>query len=362
MKIAVNEIIRQNILSLRPYSSARSINSTGRVFLDANESPELPAQCRALNRYPEPQPRYLRERLGSFYQIAPEQICMGRGSDEAIDLLVRMTCEPGKNAILTCPPTYGMYGVAADIQACRNVEIPMLRHKDTFLLDTAAITAALDDTSIKLFFICRPNNPTGELTSLETIRHLALQCGPSRILVVDEAYIEFCAEESAITLISSCPNIVVLRTFSKAWGLAGARFGVAISSPQIADFLDKVRAPYPVPDPVRELITDSLTEDGTGAMRMRVDSIIAERMDLTAQLRAMRSVRVVYESAANFLLVHTPERSQEIYSHLRHSGIIVRDRSSLPLLKDCLRISVGSGEDNAALIKTWNEWERETYA
>jgi histidinol-phosphate aminotransferase len=362
MRLDLTQIIRPNILSLRPYESARSIANGGRIFLDANEAPDDPMSVARFNRYPEPQPAALRQQLAAYYQVHASQIYMGRGSDEAIDLLVRMTCTPNKDAILSCPPTYGMYAVAAEMQGARNVEVTMLLESNRFAIDLDRVTSALTDPSIKIFFLCRPNNPTGEITTLREVATLAELCGPGRLLVVDEAYIEFSGEPSAISLLDQYPNIVVLRTFSKAWALAGVRFGVAISSLEIAEILERIRAPYPVPTPVRDLVAAHLITDRIQSLQKTMSSIRSERERLTTQISKLRSVKLIYPSATNFLLVKIPGHARSVFNHLMTSGIVVRNRSNQPLLGDCLRITVGSPQDNNELLNSWRDWERVTYA
>jgi histidinol-phosphate aminotransferase len=200
------------------------------------------------------------------------------------------------------------------------------------------------------------------MTTLKQVAALAERCGPGRLLVVDEAYIEFSGEPSAISLLDQYPNIVVLRTFSKAWALAGARFGVAISSPEIAEILERIRAPYPVPTPVRDLVAAQLRTERIQSLRTTMSSIRSERERLTAQLSKFRSVKLIYPSTANFLLVRIPGHARSIFNHLMTAGIVVRDRSKQTLLGDCLRITVGSPQDNNELLSAWRDWERVTYA
>jgi histidinol-phosphate aminotransferase len=238
----------------------------------------------------------------------------------------------------------------------------MRLNENGFTLNIEQLRLELNDSSVKVFFLCRPNNPTGETLSLKDIEVIAQIAGPNRLLIIDEAYIEFSSQPSATTLIKIYPNIVVLRTFSKAWAMAGARFGVAISSQEASAVLEKVRAPYPISVPVRDMIVAQLNDDGVTAMKNRVQQILVNRAVLEDQLKTLESVDTVFKSDSNYLLVKAPKHARSILAHLRSRGIVLRDWSGHPLLEDCIRITVGSAAENSILLSAWQAWERALYA
>ncbi|MCR9099510.1 MAG: histidinol-phosphate transaminase [bacterium] len=336
----IQNLVRPNIRRLTPYSSARSeFKGKAEVFLDANESP----YDTGYNRYPDPLQWKLKQAISSLKGIAQEHIFLGNGSDEAIDLLLRIFCEPGADHIITLPPTYGMYRVSADISDVAVKEIPL--QPGLFQPDTDAVLAAADAHS-KLLFICSPNNPTGNSIRPELIRELAK--GFPGIVVVDEAYIDFSAQESAIRLLPEHPNLVVLQTFSKAWGMAGIRLGMAFASEEIIGYFNKVKPPYNINQLTQEAALKAL--DGQEAQVAQVQQLLGQRTLLQQYLGGLPFVERIYPSDANFLLVKV-EDPASTYNYLVDRGIIVRDRSRVALCEGCLRITVGTPEENERLFR-----------
>jgi histidinol-phosphate aminotransferase len=344
----IESLIRANILQLKPYRSARQEYIDG-ILLDANENAfgsPINADGLSLNRYPDPYQRLLRKKLAELNGVGDGNVFVGSGSDEAIDLLFRIFCEPASDSILTAEPTYGMYRVSANIH---NVSVISSLLTPEFQLDTGDILANVNRNS-KMIFCCSPNNPTGNLLRGEDIR-LICESVPA-VVVVDEAYIEFSKAESLSLYVQSYPNLVILRTLSKAWGLAGIRLGYCIADPIIIEYLMKVKAPYNV-----NLLSSHYALavlEKPKAMQSSVSAIIAERKRLKEALRSFKNVKNVYPSDANFLLVRFTE-SKQVLSELIGRGIIVRDRSGEPGLANCLRITVGTPEQNTLLLNALEE-------
>ncbi len=341
------------ILSLNPYVSARSLNREGRIFLDANESPDSPAQNLGLNRYPDPQPAKLKSRLAEIYHAHEDQVLVGRGADEAIDLIVRVFCEPNQDQVLICPPTYGMYEVSAKIQGAGILRVPLL--DPDFQLDLRAITESLAISAPKVIFICSPNNPTGTAFDHQTLFTICEVALGRAIVVIDEAYAEFHVLDdgrlnSMVSEVTRFPNLIVLRTLSKAWAMAGVRCGVALAQKPLIDLLQKVRAPYPLSLPSIEAILEGIDPTQEQAMKVRVKTNQRERKNLGAQLLELSEVEKIYASVANFILVKV-RNSKKIMELTRAHGIILRDRSSELGLSGCIRITVGSRSENLALIQ-----------
>lgn len=341
------ERARPEILALQPYSSARMESGVAATMLNANESP-WPASCTApaLNRYPDPQPAPLRAALAGFYVVAPGNILIGRGSDEAIDLLVRAFCRPGYDAITIASPTFGMYAVAARVQGADVIEVPLT---PGFVLDAKALLAAVTPDT-KLVFVCSPNNPTGGLVPLPMLAHLAQALRDRAVLVVDEAYIEFAdGAASAMTLLDRHDNVAVLRTLSKAHALAGARVGVLIAAAPLVALVRRIQAPYPLPMPSVDAALSALSVSALAATDQRVTAICRERERMARALAGLAEVLAVFDSAANFLCVRFVD-ARKAWRRLAASGIVVRDVSRYPQLADCLRITIGTPEENAALL------------
>lgn len=339
-------LVRPEILALAPYSSARKESQGGKVWLDANENPATPhAGAPLLNRYPEPQPPELVARLASLYGAAPANILVTRGSDEGIDLLVRAFCRAGQDAILITPPTYGMYVVAAGIQGAAVRTAPLVAEKDFAVDPAAVISASLAAPSaegagqVKLVFLCSPNNPTGRNLARADVLQIVDALAGRAVVVVDEAYAEFSLSESLVSALPSRANLVVLRTLSKAFGLAGARVGVTLAAPELIGVLQKILAPYPIPTPVVSAALAALTPDAIAAARRSATDLVAGRERLAAALLRLSYVRKVWPSDANFLLVAVTD-SARIMQLARAAGLIIRDRSKD--VPNTVRITIGS--------------------
>lgn len=341
--MSVLALARPEIRGLLPYSSARMEAGDAEVMLNANESP-WPAQS-GLNRYPEAQPPQLCVRLAALYGVDSGQVLIGRGSDEAIDLLVRAFCRAGEDAIMVCPPTFGMYAVSAAVQGAAIVEVPL---GADFALDADALLARVT-TRVKLVFVCTPNNPTGNLVPLHAIERLAIGLSGRALIVTDEAYLEFACAPSAASLLAAHENLVVLRTLSKAHALAGARIGAMLAHADIVGLLRRILPAYPLPSPSIAAALSALTPATLAATRARIAATRAAREALAADLRRLPSVVEVLPSAANFLCVRFAEAGG-VHRHLLRSNIVVRDVSRYPGLAGCLRISIGNDAENARLL------------
>jgi histidinol-phosphate aminotransferase len=344
----IEDLVRPNIRRLKPYRSARHDFMSG-ILLDANENAfgsAVDVDGLSLNRYPDPYQRELRAALAKLNDVSSEHVFAGVGSDEVIDLLIRIFCEPRADSIVVLEPTYGVYRVAADVN---NVRVASCLLSDDFQIDIDATRRNLED-STKIIFCCSPNNPTGNLLRRDDI--LALCQFTKAIVVVDEAYADFAKSPSLAADVAANPNLVILRTLSKAWGLAAIRIGYAVANPLIISYLLKVKAPYSInilssTEALRAL-------ENKEYVRRVVTSTIAERERLRLVLGTLPLVQRVFPSDANFLLVRF-KNARAVYEALAQRGIIVRDRSTEPKLNECLRISVGTQEQNDALLKVLKE-------
>lgn len=348
---SVLDLVREDLRDFAGYASARTQRLEGDVWLNANEAPlanpgDADGRCR---RYPSPQPPELQARLAEVYGVEVEQLLIGRGSDEAIDLLVRALCVPGRDAVLATPPVFGMYAVSARLQGAPLIEVPLIDGPDGFGVDIAAVRSAALARGAKLVFLCSPSNPTGGLVPLVEVDHLADALSGRAVVVVDEAYIEFADAASATTLLAAHENLVVLRTLSKAHALAAARIGVAIGHPDLIAVLRRCQAPYPVPTPCADLALAGLSPDALTLTQARVAETIVERDALASALAAMPGVRRVYPSAGNYLLVRF-EDADRAFAALLSAGIVVRDQRAAPQLGDALRISLGTPAQNARVV------------
>jgi histidinol-phosphate aminotransferase len=356
-------LARLSIQKLKAYESARSLTTEGSIFLDANEAPTSPlSDFPNLNRYPEPQPKTLVSRLCNIYGIDSSHLMVGRGSDEAIDLLVRVFCESGKDRILICPPTYGMYEISAQIQGIETLKIPMVFSKTGKashpVLDETKILAAIE-TGVKMIFICSPNNPTGTKFESALLTRICVAAVGKSIVVVDEAYAEFSEAESMISKIAEFPNLVVLRTLSKAWAIAGARCGVALAQNPLIQLLHKVRAPYPMSAPAVNTILKSTDSERQDLLRDRVLAIRSERNQLSAELLKLNCVKSIFPSSTNFLLIETTD-PKAIMQAARAEGMILRDRSSELGLEGCVRITMGTNSENQRVLTLFKNFEKST--
>ncbi len=332
----INQLVRPCIANLTPYSSARDeFSGSASVFLDANENP-----FGVLNRYPDPKQQELKNKLAALKGVNCDQIFIGNGSDELIDLAFRIFCEPGQDKALTFTPTYGMYKVSA---AINNVAMEYCQLDSSFGLDWDTIATKAKDSTIKLVFLCSPNNPTGNSFSHEEIARLASSF--NALVIVDEAYIDFSPESSSVTLLQKCENIMVSQTFSKAWGLAGARVGMGFANNNIIDFFNRVKPPYNVSQLNQTAAIKALENKRQFEANLKL--ILSEKERLVKALASCKDVLKIYPSDANFLLVEFTN-ANAWYKALVDQKIIIRNRTAI--VPNCLRITVGSPEENNKLL------------
>lgn len=346
-------LARPEIRALTPYASARALADSAGILLNANEnpfpSPGDPGQT--LNRYPEPQPPALVNRLAELYDVPREKLLITRGSDEGIDLLVRSFCAPG-DSVLILPPCFGMYALSARVQGARVVEAPLVDHGDRFDLPDDLGERA---EGCKLVFLCSPNNPTGNVIDAETVRTLCKARDGSGLVIVDEAYVEFQPGDSFTTLLDELPNLVVLRTLSKAHALAGCRLGTVIAHSAIIGLLKRIIAPYPLPTPTIEAALAALTAEALATQSERLAVLATEKQRLTATLSDHVGVRALWPGEANFLLIRVPDAARLI-DDAAVAGIRLRNQSAQRGLDNCVRITVGSPDENTALIDFLEQW------
>jgi histidinol-phosphate aminotransferase len=348
--IDILKLARPDILTLQPYQHAAWEPSLERMH--ANEMPWRASgdqTLAGLNRYPEPQPHELIQHLAKLYGVEPEQVLAGRGSDEGIDLVVRAFCRAGQDSILISPPTFGMYKVSARIQGAGVSEVPLVKERN-FAFDADAVVAAWRE-GVKIVFICSPNNPTGGLVERSTIESVCDRLANKALVVVDEAYIEFAHADSIVSQLARFPNLVVLRTLSKAYALAGTRCGVVIAHPEVVSLLARVITPYALPTQTIEHVLTFTDRQHQGDAKQRIDAILRERARLAEQLRRLPAIRRVWPSDSNFLLVECVDADQVLRA-ATGVGLIVRDPRSQPALAGCLRISVGTAEQNERLLRS----------
>ncbi|MDQ7017817.1 MAG: histidinol-phosphate transaminase [Robiginitomaculum sp.] len=346
----IDKIARPDIAALTPYS-ARGGAAEGAVLLDANENPWAPPGAKgAWNRYPEQQPAPLVSRIADLYGVAKDQLLLTRGADEAIDLLFRATCRAGKDNAVISPPTFGLYGVAAKVQGAGLTPVPL---DDNYAIVPDDIIAEAQSKATKLVFLCSPNNPTGNLMARQDVVRIARECA-AQLVVVDEAYIEFAEADSLTGELAELQNLVVLKTLSKAYGLAGARLGTMIANAPVINLLRKVLPPYPLPSPVITEVLSALAPVNMAIFNERIARIKAERERLYTALLGSEDVQKIWPSAANFLLVQLNLKS-DIQTRLKASAIHVRDFSALGEGK--VRISVGTPEHNNALLAVFGAGE-----
>lgn len=334
----LQELIRPNIWSLAPYSCARNeFTGEASVFLDANENP----YNQPYNRYPDPLQVQLKEKIAALKGVRPTQIMLGVGSDEPIDLIFRIFCEPAQDNVVAINPTYGMYGVCADIN---NVAYKQVNLNDDFSLDAQNVLDACD-ANTKVIFLCSPNNPTGN--SLERSEIEKIVTGFEGIVVIDEAYIDFSNEPSWLASLNAYPNIIVLQTFSKAWGMAALRCGMAFASEDIIAFFNKVKYPYNL-----NLLTQEAVLKQVEAVEQKnkwVETLLEERSKMIANLQNLPLVKHIYPTDANFVLAKVDD-ANKTYNYLVNKGIIVRNRNSVTLCQGCLRITIGTPQENQELL------------
>lgn len=349
--MSVLDLVRPDLRGFAGYKSARTDALRGEIWLNANESAwrnpaDVNDHCR---RYPDPQPTALRDALARLYGCQPDQLLIGRGSDEAIDLLVRALCVPGMDSIVISSPVFGMYAVSARLQNAHVIDVPLRDGTEGFTTDLDAVADAALAGRAKIVFLCSPSNPTGQAVNLDDIARLARRIEGHALLVVDEAYVEFSSVPSAVALLPGIPNLAILRTLSKAHALAAARIGVLMADASIIAVLRACQAPYPVPTPCAELALDALKTDALNETARRVGVVRQERERMREALARMPGVRRVYPSQGNYLLVRFGEVEQ-VYRRFLAGGIVVRDQRGAPQLEDALRISIGNAEQNDRVL------------
>lgn len=349
MGFNLNSLIRPNIKSLKPYSSARSeFSGTANIFLDANENSFGSPLTKWYNRYPDPLQWEVKKKLATIKNIEAEKMLLGNGSDECIDLLIRAFCEPRHDNVIICPPTYGMYEVYAHINDVPVKEVPLTT---AYQLNLEALEEAID-AHTKLIFFCSPNNPTGNSLDREAIEMVLNNF--DGLVVVDEAYINYSRQRSFVSELKDYPNLVVMQTFSKAWGLAALRLGMIFASTEIVDVLNKIKPPYNINQATQELALKAL--DNLEDVNAMIKETVQEREALKAQLLSLSIVQNVFPSDANFLLVKMVNAT-DVYNYLKQRGIIVRNRSNVLLCDDSLRITVGTPEQNKQLLLALKEYK-----
>ena len=353
----LEKVVRPEILALTPYSSARS-EYTGKslIQLDANESPYCPYGCdeEPFNRYPEPQPQELCAKLATMYGVQLQQILVTRGVDECIDLLISAFCVPYKDAIIVTPPTYGCYTVFGKTRGAKILEVPL---KSSFEQDIEALKAAGKNpqANVKIVFLCSPNNPSGNLVSLNDIQEVCSAYAEKAVVVVDEAYIEFSDTVSATTILDKNANLVIVRTLSKALAMAGVRVGTLIACKEIIDVLRKIIHPYPIPRPCINIALKCLSKEGLDLATKRISEIKEQRDYLNKELSKLPNIEKIYNSSANFILLIAKD-AKNLYDKLKAKGIIIRSRTNE--IPNGLRISVGSPQENQTLLQAMKEFSR----
>lgn len=334
----LKELVRENIWKLKPYSCARDeFKGEAKAYLDANENPFNTLY----NRYPDPLQWAVKEKIAELKYVKPSQIMLGVGSDEPIDLIFRVFCEPKTDNVVAINPTYGMYGVCADIN---NVEYRQVNLEADYALNADKVLAAVDNNT-KVIFLCSPNNPTGNLLNTTEVEKILK--GFDGIVVIDEAYIDFSDKASWISKLSKYPQMVILQTFSKAWGLAAARCGMAFASEEIISFFNKVKYPYNINILTQKLILEKLEQ--VEIKNNWVKEILSQRTLMIEELEQLSIVKHIYPSDANFILVKVDDANLR-YKELVEKGIIVRNRNSVTLCENCLRITIGTAQDNKELL------------
>lgn len=342
MNFNIDDLVRANVKKLVPYSSARDeFSGAANVFLDANENSLGSPLTKWYNRYPDPHQQKIKEKLSGIKGVPAKNIFIGNGSDECIDLLFRGFCNPGKDNVIICPPTYGMYQVSAEINDVEIRKAPLL---ENYQLNLVHMETLVDDFT-KIIWLCSPNNPTANALNRDDIE-MVLNNFPG-IVVIDEAYINFSRHRSFVQELSEYPNLVVLQTLSKAWGLAGLRLGMAFAGEEIIEVYNKIKPPYNIAQSTQDIVLKAL--DNVEEVNEMIRIIVAERKLLEEKLSALPQVQHIYPSDANFLLVKVG-KAKEVYHYLLSKGIVVRDRSNVQLCEDCLRITVGTPDENATLV------------
>jgi histidinol-phosphate aminotransferase len=338
----LDSLVRDNVKVLMPYSSARDefedFDTADMVFLDANENPFN----NGVNRYPDPQQASVKSILAKQNKVNPNQMLLGNGSDEVLDLIFRAFCEPKTDNVITLPPTYGMYGVLANINAVENREVLL---SADFQPQIEKIFKAIDDNT-KMIFLCSPNNPTGNSFSEESVTALLEHF--NGLIVIDEAYIDFSEKESWLQKLEQYPNLIITQTLSKAYGLAGIRLGICYASAAIIAVLNKIKPPYNVNELTQRRALERL--DNTDAIKSEIQAIVKQRLELLKALLDVKYVEKIYPTEANFILIKVDDANKR-YDDLIAKGIVIRNRTTQPLCENCLRLTIGTEEENKKLIQ-----------
>lgn len=348
------KLIRPDLREFAPYRSARDETKSGKIWLNANESPfdfQLHNGIK-LNRYPQRQPAKLVERIAKLLNVDSHQVAVSRGSDEMIDLLIRLFCVAGQDAVLTCTPTYGMYSVYAKLQGCQLLEVPLLKDK-LYQIDLNAILKHVEQ-NVKMIFLCSPNNPTGNTLNKDDILALCKAVANKSIVVVDEAYIDFADVASLSSCIAEYENLVILRTLSKAYGLAGARFGILLANEQLIEWILKIIAPYPLPSLVTKLVFDALSPELVAQIKQEIACIKVQRDQLFEILKRLPYISKVWPSETNFILFETV-LAEKIMRLCAEEGIVLRSMFDKKGLKNCIRVSIGLPDENKRFIQVMCE-------
>jgi histidinol-phosphate aminotransferase len=347
--MSVLNLLRPHIKNLVPYSSARDeYKGSEGIFLDANENPFGSVTSDPYNRYPDPYQHQVKEKLAQIKGVHPDQIFLGNGSDEAIELLYRAFCRPGVDNVILLPPTYGMYEVSANINDVEVIKVPLTAQ---YQIDSEAVLKAAN-ANTKLLFICAPNNPTANLPQQEAVLTLLREF--KGVVIVDEAYIDFCPEATFVSRLKEFPHLVVMQTFSKAWGLAALRLGMAFASPELIAVLNKIKPPYNISAPTQQLALQALGNEVQ--KNEMVAQILEQRTSLVQDLSALDTVEHVYPSDANFVLVRVKDAAA-LFHYLIEHKIIVRDRSRVTRCEGCLRITVGTASENEVLVDAIRQYQ-----
>ncbi|QDP00975.1 histidinol-phosphate transaminase [Thalassotalea sp. PS06] len=342
---SVLNLVRQDVIDMVAYQSARREQSGGTVWLNANEqggNNVFSQPIEQLNRYPDFQPSALINAYASYAQVSTKQLLATRGADEAIEVLIRTFCEPGKDNIVICPPTYGMYAISAKGHLTDTTTVQLTSELQ---LDLAALEQQIG--KCKLVFICSPNNPTGDLINQQDIIQTLKMFSGKALVVVDEAYIDYCMQASCVELLEQFENLVILRTLSKAFGLAGLRCGFAIANPQVIELMSKIIAPYPIAKPVADIASAALSSEATLTLQRDIKRTLELREEIVIELKVLPWVEQVFTSKANFVLFRTTDtqKCQQLFAFMSENGVLIRNQSKQLTLENCLRISIGSEQE-----------------
>lgn len=345
--MSLTKLACQRVQDLTPYLSARRIGGKGHVFLNANEAPKSEVytlDSSSLNRYPECQPPQVIDAYAAYAGVNADQVLVSRGSDEAIELLVRTFCEPGKEEILISPPTYGMYSISAETCGVGIRTVPPL---SDFQPDVPAILSQLD--GVKVIFFCSPNNPTGTVLDRSKLLEVLNATQDQAIVVVDEAYIEFCPQFSMVDLLKDYPNLVVTRTLSKGFALAGLRCGFTLANPEVIGLMLKVIAPYPIAEPVAQIAAQALSPNGLATMRQRIEWLNGLKQQFKADIAGLPCVKDIFDDNGNFVLIRFTDGAK-VFAAMVEQGIILRDFGNKPMLEDSVRVTIGDENEMNAVL------------